>query len=212
MIKHIFWDWNGTLINDASYCASIINRILSDHDLSPISYNQYRQTFGFPVKSFYKTLGLSSIGVSFEETSSDFIKYYQEGWKSCSLQEGVLETLEEISKFGVDQSIITAGKENLLSEYVNYFDLAQYFNGLVGVSHIHASGKEARATEYAKSLELKSGEVLMIGDTIHDHEVGIALGAKVLLVKNGHQEPERLKKLGSKIIGSVNEVLNFLSV
>ena len=36
MIKHVIWDWNGTLIDDAQLCVSIVNEILSDNMLSEV--------------------------------------------------------------------------------------------------------------------------------------------------------------------------------
>ena len=56
-IKHVFWDWNGTLLDDARLCASIINDILTKYDLPPITYEQYRLSFDFPVRRYYERLG-----------------------------------------------------------------------------------------------------------------------------------------------------------
>ena len=209
-IKHVFWDWNGTLLDDARLCASIINDILEDHGLDSISFEQYRQTFNFPVSSYYKRLGLSSIGVSFEQTSSEFIQNYQLRWKGCSLQKHAISTLRQIKDLGIPQSIITAGKESFLDDYIKHYELGNYFCGLVGVDHIHASGKIARAIEYAKGLNLGSGEVLVVGDTTHDHEVGLAMSAHVLLFSKGHHPIERLEKLGSPVISCLSTVLEHL--
>ena len=209
-IKHVFWDWNGTLLDDAELCASIINGILVKHGLGEISYKQYRSSFDFPVRRYYERLGLSSKGVSFEETSAQFIENYERRWEICKLQPRALSTVRQIKALGIPQSIITAGKESSLHGFVRHHRLSGYFSGLVGVDHIYASGKVDRAKDYAKSLDLGGAEVLMVGDTVHDHEVGSAIGATVLLYSEGHHPKERLAELGSTVITCLSEVLEHL--
>lgn len=209
-IKHVFWDWNGTLLNDSRLCSSIINDILIKHGLQAISYARYRQTFDFPVRRYYERLGLAAEGVSFEQTSAEFIENYRSRWKICSLQPRAQATLTRIRELGISQSIITAGEETLLRGFVKHHQLQDYFIGLVGVDHIYASGKLERAKKYAESLKIKQGEILMIGDTVHDHEVAMSIGAKVLLFSKGHHPSQKLRRLGSPVISCLSSVLEYL--
>ena len=39
----------------------------------------------------------------------------------------------------------------------------------------------------------------MIGDTDHDHEVGVAMGVDVLLVAHGHQSEARLRAVHDRV-------------
>ena len=209
-IEHVFWDWNGTLLDDANFCSSVINGILNKHGLPSLSYKKYRETFDFPVRTYYERLGLSGKGVSFEQTSFEFIENYQRGWRVCSLQHKAKSTLAKIHSLGLPQSIITAGKEGLLHGFVEHHDLTRYFGGLIGVDHIYASGKVERAMQYMESLGLGPGQVLLIGDTVHDSEVASAIGAKVLLYSNGHHPREKLENTGSPVISCLSQVLEFL--
>ena len=56
MIKHVIWDWNGTLVNDLELCVDILNLALIEHGKLPISVDQYKESFCFPVSKFYKLL------------------------------------------------------------------------------------------------------------------------------------------------------------
>ena len=209
-IKHVFWDWNGTLLDDARLCASIINDILTKYDLPPITYEQYRLSFDFPVRRYYERLGLSGQNFSFEQTSVEFIDTYRKRWETCSLQANAEATLRRIQELGIPQSIITAGKETLLTGFVKHHGLLEYFTGLAGVNHIYASGKSERAMQYAQSLDLEGREILLVGDTAHDHEVALAIGSAVLLYSNGHHPFERLDLLGPPVISCLSEVLKHL--
>ena len=61
-----------------------------------------------------------------------------------------------------------------------------------------------------ESLGLGPGEVILIGDTLHDNEVAYAIGAKALLYSNGHHTHEKLEKSGSPVISCLSQVMDFL--
>jgi len=50
----------------------------------------------------------------------------------------------------------------------------------------------------------------MVGDTIHDHEVGLELGIPVVLVARGHQSAERLRETGRRVAADLAEVRKIL--
>ena len=44
-IKHVIWDWNGTLINDGELCVSIVNELLLELSIPSVSLQFYRENF-----------------------------------------------------------------------------------------------------------------------------------------------------------------------
>ena len=54
----VFWDWNGTIVDDGFVFVNILNVLLEKHNLKKISLAFYKQNFCFPVVDFYKSLGL----------------------------------------------------------------------------------------------------------------------------------------------------------
>ena len=43
--KHIVWDWNGTLLDDAWLCVEVLNQMLSQRGQTAITLEFYRQHF-----------------------------------------------------------------------------------------------------------------------------------------------------------------------
>ena len=41
--KHIIWDWNGTLLNDAWLFVEIMNSVLENSNMATISLEKYRK-------------------------------------------------------------------------------------------------------------------------------------------------------------------------
>ena len=71
--KHAIWDWNGTLLNDTWLCVEVLNGLLARRGRAPITTNDYRENFGFPVIKFYEYLGLDADADTFEQVSREFI-------------------------------------------------------------------------------------------------------------------------------------------
>ena len=76
-IKHIIWDWNGTLINDAWLFVELMNEELNDRGLPIININDYKQNFTFPVKKYYENLGFNFKTEDFKEVGYNFIQKYK---------------------------------------------------------------------------------------------------------------------------------------
>jgi len=209
-IKHILWDWNGTLINDAEYCSEIISSLLYKHGLNKISINEYRDLFCFPVERFYDLLGLKGRGVSFEETSRSFIEEYQKGWFNCALHKNAEFVLREIDAFGIKQSVVTAGDKRLIGNYVSHFGISHYFESLNGTDNILAAGKIDVAINYMRRESLDGSNVILIGDTVHDEEVAKEIDSSVLLYAHGHNSKDKLMLNDTTVINNLADVLDFL--
>ena len=53
-------------------------------------------------------------------------------------------------------------------------------------------------------------EVLLVGDTVHDHEVAIAMNVDCLLIPSGHHTEEKLSHCGAPLLGSVRDVADLV--
>lgn len=59
MIKHIIWDWNGTLLDDVGLSLEAINIVLARYNLPPLRKERYLEIFTFPVIEYYRELGFN---------------------------------------------------------------------------------------------------------------------------------------------------------
>jgi phosphoglycolate phosphatase len=74
--KHIIWDWNGTLFDDAWLCIEIINAMLVRRGLTRLTPEEYEQIFDFPVRDYYSRIGFDFQVEPFEKLSDEFIDRY----------------------------------------------------------------------------------------------------------------------------------------
>jgi phosphoglycolate phosphatase len=210
--SHIIWDWNGTLFNDVELCAGIMNLLLTQESLPNISIQKYKEIFTFPVMEYYRIAGHTFERNSFEVLGKQFMDEYEIRKNNCDLFNGVKELLAELQSKNINQHLLSAYEQNSLNRIVKYYAINSYFQNIVGLDNIYAGGK----THLAKDLAMKirsngtSGNILFIGDTIHDYEVAKEIDADCILLTHGHQDKERLLSLKIPVANDFSELSNIL--
>ena len=208
--KHVIWDWNGTLLNDRWLCVEGINAALIKRGLPVITEKTYRDVFTFPVEEYYKKVGFDFEKEPFRIAGDEFVFYYEQHFQRTELHLDSVSTLDAISASGRTQSILSAGKQEFLNDWVNNHGLSDYFINVLGIDNQYARGKTELGVAWIKELPYKPQEVIMIGDTIHDSEVAKAMNIECLLVDHGHVNRERLQKTGQPLISNLNQVVDVL--
>ncbi|MEO0508815.1 MAG: HAD family hydrolase [Verrucomicrobiota bacterium] len=211
-LKHIIWDWNGTLLNDTWLCVEVLNGLLMRRGRAPISEEDYRENFGFPVIHFYEFLGFDTDRDSFDRASREFISDYEARWLTeCSLHAHAPDVLAAMSSSGLTHSVLSAAKQEALEIGIGHFGILDYFHGLCGTDNIYAEGKVERGRQWIEQLHWNPEEVVLIGDTLHDFEVAETMGTDCILLAHGHHTPERLSATGKPVAHSLRELVNLVS-
>lgn len=210
--KHVIWDWNGTLLNDTWLCVEVLNGLLARRGRAPISEENYRQNFGFPVLHFYEYLGFDTDVDSFDKISREFIGDYEERWfEECALHPETAEVLTDLAELGMTHSVLSAAKQDALDLGISHYGIRAHFTGLVGTDNIYAQGKVEQGRRWIEQLHWSPGEVVLVGDTLHDFEVAQEIGTHCILMAHGHHTPERLAQTGAPVVHSLRELVDLLA-
>lgn len=184
----IVWDWNGTLLNDSYHTHIVISQILEKEGLTPISIEDYRKYFGFPISSYYASLGLPSEGPEFDRIAKDFIDNYRVFNNELQLYDDTIALLETVKAQSKNQYILSAAQYEDLLLQMKPFDIHKYFNDISGAQDIYAHGKIGQAQAMKPYFEQKGYKKgLYVGDTDHDFEVSQVLGFDFCFSAEGHQ-------------------------
>jgi phosphoglycolate phosphatase len=206
-IRHVIWDFNGTLLDDVDCCVLALNSLLDERALARVSRAQYLERFGFPVRDFYLALGFDFAREEFERVSDVFIARYTAALSSAAPVARALEALLELQRRGVAQSVVSAMEQRLLRQLLEHFGLHGYMVHVRGLDHLGASSKVEVGLTLQRELGLSPDEILLVGDTLHDFEVASAIGCRCLLYARGHQTRARLEQSGAPVIDSLDAVL-----
>ncbi len=208
--RHIIWDWNGTLLDDAHVGAEIFNEMMAEYGKAPITFEDYTMHLRFPVADFYVQHGFDFSKTSFEEISEYYIGAYNRRRFECGLHDGALDTIRALRENGSTQSVLSAYKKPFLLETISHYGIEEYFDSIDGLDNIYAHSKEELGKRHVLSIKIPKDEIIMIGDTEHDKHTADAMGVKSALISKGHNHPERLKKLGVPVFESHDELRDFL--
>ena len=204
--KHIIWDWNGTLWDDAVLCTEINNNMLRRRNLPLITVDDYRDQLVFPISDYYSRIGFDCEKEGYEALAHEYIGEYEQLRFNCPLRTGAISLLDHLREQQVPQAVLSAYEHNALVEALMYYDLMDYFTDVIGLNDIYAEGKVANGLKYVEKLNTDPDTVLFVGDTIHDFEVAQAMGVHCVLVSGGHNSKARLESCGVPVLESLVEV------
>jgi phosphoglycolate phosphatase len=199
-IRHIVWDWNGTLLDDIGACVETINRMLRRRTLPLLDANRYREIFGFPVRDCYLVLGFDLEREDWDAVAREFHANYAEASQSAGLRPGTVAALERFRRYGVPMSILSASPRDLLDAELLRFHMRDTFQHVYGLGDIYASSKIELGRLLLDDIRFPPGNILLVGDTTHDHAVARELGWQCVLVGGGHQSEEKLRRCDCPVL------------
>ncbi|WP_163780001.1 HAD family hydrolase [Myxococcus vastator] len=207
---HVVFDWNGTLLDDLTLAVHGVNHVLGNHGRAPITADQYRANFHFPIQSFYASLGFDFEAIPFSQIVSEYLSIFDARVPDCPLHEDVHRCLTRLKAEQLDASILSASHQDILSHCVSGHRLTDYFRFTMGLSDNHAVSKVEQGRALSKRLGLAPEKVLYIGDTTHDADVAKANGWSCILVSQGHQHRDRLEATGWPVVECLEAAFPFM--
>jgi phosphoglycolate phosphatase len=193
-IRHVIWDFNGTLLDDVSCCVDVLSTLLAERALPAITTERYREEFGFPVRDFYLRLGFDLEREDYDRLSRTFIDRYLERLAGARAYGGAHDALRCVAKRSLEQSVLSAMEHSMLGDLLARYELDQPMRHVRGLADLRASSKVDIGRALLADLDLPTDAVVVIGDTLHDYETAAALGCRAVLVAHGHQSRARLER------------------
>ena len=205
--SHVFWDWNGTLLNDLEWSFNVLNRMLTRRRMKPLQdISVYREVFGFPIKEYYRKVGFDFEKEPYEEVAQEYVElYYKDKTGGCSLSDGAKELLVSLEENGIKQVVLSASKHSNLVAQMKGFHISHYFHEILGIKDIYGGSKIDIGYDFISKESVCKG--ILIGDTNHDYEVAKAMGVDCILVASGHQSKERLLECGVPVFDNLRDML-----
>lgn len=211
MDRVIVWDWNGTILNDVPLNIEILNNILLEYHIKPIDYDEYKNLFCFPIKSFYQKLGFHI--ESDEEYFSIIDKFnsmYRKRMFEPHLQDDAIEVLSELEKQNYIQLLLSGLNVEDLVAQVKNFELFSLFHRVIGSKTNDANDKDNNLKRILQSYNKNS--IVLIGDTTAELKLSSDNNCKAILVTCGHQSENVISKKTALYCNSLSDIFQYLNM
>lgn len=203
--KYIFWDFNGTVMDDVRNSLACVNDLLIRKNRTPITLSDYYNFVETPIIGFYRHI-LPPEELDFTEISKAFHEDYARHLDETELADGVYELLHTLKNLGAHQYIVTANHKDEVQGLLSDFGIADCFDCVLGADNTLAESKVDRARSFFDSLGIDPNNAIFIGDTLHDLETANALGIDCVLVEYGHQGKKLLSEHNAFAVSDITEV------
>lgn len=207
----IFWDWNGTIIDDVEICMETVNSLLKEYGKKPFSARaDYHKVFRFPIIDYYRDAGFDFDEVPFDVLAHKYIARYDVNCRRAKIFPDILNVLCTFKRDGIKQIMLTASEKNDLIRWLDEIDALKFFDDIIANDDIYAAGKADIAKRWLKNHpEINLERAVMVGDTTHDVEVARAMGIDAVTIARGHSARFALEKTGAPVFDNADEMMKY---
>ena len=107
-VRHLVWDWNGTLFDDHDAVVAAVNDALAGLGIAAIDADTYRTHFTRPVQRFYELVAGRPIAAEEWRALDDAYHDSYHAWvERLGLASDALAALEAAEAAGMSQSLLS---------------------------------------------------------------------------------------------------------
>ncbi len=205
-MKHLIWDWNGTLLNDTHLVVDATNHALAAFGGGPVTLDEHRRDFVRPVERYYSAvLGRELPPEDFEKIEIGYHGEYDRLLPSCPLTSGAVDAL---TSWTGPQSLLSMWFHERLVPTVDLYALTGYFVRIDGLRATVGGGSKApHLAAHIEALGLRGSDCVLIGDAVDDAVAAASVGADCILYSGGLTDPAKLRTAGVPVVDSLADAL-----
>ncbi|MEV8513293.1 HAD hydrolase-like protein [Dactylosporangium sp. NPDC051484] len=209
-MKHLVWDWNGTLLDDLKLVVDATNVCLSTVGGPVITADEHRRDFRRPILDYYAHVLERPVDqAEFQLLDDAFHDAYRRGMADVQLAPDALEAMGSwsgtqslLSMFFHDELLVEVERRALGARLVRV-------DGLPGTVGGHR--KAEFLARHLTALSLDPAEVILIGDSVDDGDAARSVGASAVLYAGGFTDTALLRATGLPVAYSLVEAVNLAS-
>ncbi len=212
-MRHVVWDWNGTLLDDQELVVDALGVVLDDAGVPRVDLATYQALYTRPLRRFYEHLFGRPID---DEEWAHIDELYHAGYRAAladvELTEDAEVALDAIARTGRSQSLLSMWRHDELIPLVERLGVREHFvrvDGLRGPGGgLKAPHLEAHLQRVVATAGDDPREVLVVGDALDDAAAAAHVGARCVLYDGGSHPPEQLEAAGVPVAASLTGALD----
>ncbi len=217
MIKLVAFDWNGSIFADTFAIYESNNESFKLLNIEPISFKTFQKYFDVPVKKFFMALGASEedLNRKASQVANAFHSQYELRVAKVRSRAYAKTLLDYLSKNNITSVIFSNHIVKSIKRQLKRLKIDRYFSEVIANSYLESAlkgrGKKDRLKKYMNDKNLLPGDVLIIGDTVEEIEIGKEIGIKTVAITHGNCSVSRLKNAKPDyLIYNLKEVIDII--
>ncbi|WP_052667717.1 HAD family hydrolase [Nitriliruptor alkaliphilus] len=212
-MRHVVWDWNGTLFDDQHLVLEGLHAVLAEAGLPAIDLATYQRLYTRPVKVFYERLFGRPIPA---DEWAHLDERYHDGYRAALHRAGLAadaeRALDLVAEADSSQSLLSMWRHHELVPLVGQLGIEDRFVRIDGLQGPGGGNKaphlEAHLTAVTHLTGDDPSQVLVIGDALDDAAAAAHVGARCVLFDGGSHPRAELETAGVPVASSLVEALD----
>jgi phosphoglycolate phosphatase-like HAD superfamily hydrolase len=207
-IRHVVWDFNGTLIDDVPLIHAALNVAYRGLGLPSFTTEELQTHYTRPLLMFHeRLLGRPVPEDECRRINAAFLEHYAVLGSSTPLTRGAREALVQTGAMGWTQSVCSMYPQPLLDARVRDLGIAHHFVSVEGLRGAVVDTKSELLALHIGALGIPGKETVMIGDSLDDAEAAAQAGAGSVLVDSGIHHRSVLAAAGVRVGATLADAL-----
>ena len=207
-VRHLVWDWNGTLFDDQVAVVAAVNDALGRLGLPAIDADGYRTHFTRPVERFYEQVAGRAISAEeWQALDSAYHDSYLGRVERLALARDARAALAAAEAAGLSQSLLSMWRHDDLVPLVERLGIGRFFVRVDGLRVPGGGAKTEHLVTHLAALEVEAPAVLLVGDSLDDLAAARAVGARCVLYDGGTHHRHVLEATGVPVVGSLTDAV-----
>lgn len=205
-MKHLVWDWNGTLLDDLSLVVDATNASLALVGGAAVTADEHRRDFRRPISEYYAyVLGRPVDAAEFVRLDEAFHVAYRAGLATCRLTP---DARSAIAAWAGTQSLLSMWFHDELVPTVERHGLTALLGRVDGLRDSIGGGfKAPHLDAHLRALGVDGRDCVLIGDSVDDAYAAAEVGAQVVLYAGGFTHESRLRETGHAVESTLTDAV-----
>jgi phosphoglycolate phosphatase-like HAD superfamily hydrolase len=203
-VRHVVWDWNGTLFNDHVGVVAAVNDALELLGVAAIDADTYRSHYTRPVQRFYEQLaGRPITAAQWQALDDAYHRSYHAWVERMGLAPDALAALTAAEEAGLTQSLLSMWRHQDLVPLVEQLGIGRFFVRADGLRVPGGGGKAEHLVAHLTAIGVEAATAALVGDTLDDLAAARAVGAACVLYDGGSHHRRVLEATGAPVVDTL---------
>ncbi|GIH74535.1 HAD family hydrolase [Planobispora longispora] len=210
-MRHIVWDWNGTLFHDIDAVVAATNAVFEPYGKGDYDADGFREVYTRPIWTAYeRMLGRPLEDGEWERMDHAFHEHYHRLMLECGLTADALSTLRSWEREGGTQSLLSMWRHEMLVAKIAEYGIDRHFTRVDGLLDTFSGGHKAESmVRHLTALGVAPENVLVIGDSVDDAHAAQHVGARAVLYTGGMTSRRDLEACGVPVVDTLANAIDY---